>query len=432
MKKLRDEARKMDQADDLGGFRDHFFIPTQHDGRDLVYFCGHSLGLQPRSVEAVMARELKAWRELAVRGHFEGDAPWMDYNKRLCRPLAQLFGADPTEIVVMNTLSVNLHLLMVSFFQPSGKRRKILIEKHAFPSDRYAVESQLRFHGLDPLECLVELEPEHGQSLLEESAIEYYLQHHGDEIALVLWPGVQYISGQAFDLERVATAAHTAGAKVGFDLAHYIGNLPLSLHESGADFAAWCHYKYLNSGPGAVAGCFVHKRHHGDAGLPRFHGWWGNERASRFKMEPRFTPAAGASAWQLSNPPVLAMAPLAASLELVQQAGMALLRAKSMAMTAFLEREIRSRLGQLLEILTPEDPARRGCQLSIRVRAGRKSGRQLFLYLEKRGILTDWREPDVIRVAPVPLYNRFEDCFLLLQELSSWKSTTGSRNGLSA
>jgi len=350
----------------------------------------------------------------------------MDYNDTLSRPLADLFGAQRAEVVVMNTLSVNLHLLMVSFFRPGGVRRKILMEKNAFPSDRYAVESQLRFHGLDPAECLVELEPTPGEHLVEESSIEAFLEAQGEEIALVLWPGVQYISGQSFDLARVSDAAHRAGAMIGFDLAHYIGNLPLSLHDSGCDFAAWCHYKYLNAGPGAVAGCFVHERHHRDHDLPRFHGWWGNERASRFRMAPEFVPSVGASAWQLSNPPVLAMAPLRASLEIFQAAGTARLRQKSVAMSAFIEQGIRSHLGGFLEILTPSDPDRRGCQVSMRVRSGREDGRQLFEYLEARGVITDWREPDVIRVAPVPLYNRFEDAYALLNHVAEWARTTGS------
>jgi kynureninase len=426
MKKLLETARKLDREDELGPFRSKFYIPPHHDGTDQVYFCGHSLGLQAKSVESAVGEDLHAWRELAVRGHFEGKLPWIDYNDRLCQPLAQLVGASPAEIVVMNTLTVNLHLLMISFFRPQGRRRKILIEKHAFPSDRYAVESQLRFHGLDPADALVELEQQDGQQLIEESALESFLAANGDEIALVLWPGVQYISGQAFDLERVATAVRRAGAVAGFDLAHYIGNLPLSLHESGCDFAAWCHYKYLNAGPGAVGGCFVHKRNHGRGDLPRFHGWWGNDRESRFRMEHNFAPAAGADAWQLSNPPVLAMAPLRVSLDIFHQAGAQRLRRKSRALTAWLEDGIRNHLDGLLEIITPADPARRGCQLSMRVRSGRENGRQLFRYLEDHGVITDWREPDVIRVAPVPLYNRFEDCYELLRQMSAWADPTGN------
>ena len=420
MKNLSDTARKLDREDPLGKFRDQFHIPLNDDGSEQHYFCGHSLGLQPKSVGNAVQKELDAWRELAVHGHFEGDSPWMHLNEKLCLPLAGLAGAQPAEVVVMNTLTVNLHLLMVSFFRPQGTRRKILLERHAFPSDRYAVESQLRFHGLDPANCLVELEPEAGRQLIEESDIETYLSEHGEEIALVLWPGVQYISGQAFDLARLTAAAHRAGAMIGFDLAHAIGNVPLALHASGCDFAAWCHYKYLNSGPGAIAGCFVHERHHRRGDLPRFNGWWGNDPESRFRMEHRFAPAAGAAAWQLSTPPILSMAPLQASLAIFQTAGPQPLRSKSMRLSAYLVDRIQSRLDEVLEILTPADPDRRGCQLSLRVRSGREDGQKLFRYLAERGVITDWREPDVIRVAPTPLYNRFADCHALLQNIDAW------------
>jgi kynureninase len=422
MDQLLTAAREHDQNDPLAPFREEFHIPLNDDGSEQNYFCGHSLGLQPKTAAAAVHEELEAWRWLGVRGHFEGALPWLDCNEVLREPLAGLTGARPDEIVVMNTLTVNLHLLMVSFFRPRGKRRKILIEKHAFPSDRYAVESQLRFHGLDPLECLVELEAGQEPYVLEESAIEEYLETHGDEVALVLWPGVQYVSGQFFDLARVAGAARAAGARVGFDLAHAIGNLPLSLHDSGCDFAAWCHYKYLNSGPGAVAGCFVHERHHGMGGLRRFNGWWGNDKDSRFWMAPEFEPAAGAAAWQLSNPPILALAPLRASLAIFEAAGMDALREKSKNMTAWLERGIRTHLDEKLEILTPPDPARRGCQLSVRVRSGRHEGLALFRYLAENGVLGDWREPDIIRIAPAPLYNRFEDGYAFLRHASDWSA----------
>ncbi len=422
MDELLSEAIALDRQDGLAGFRDRFHIPGHGDGADLAYFCGHSLGLQPKSAGAVVREELDAWAGRAVRGHFEGPLPWADYNRRLCESLSGLVGGRPDEIVVMNTLTVNLHLLMVSFFRPRGKRRKILIEKHAFPSDRYAVQSQLRFHGLDPAADLVELAPREGEHLLEESAVEDFLAARGDEIALVLWPGVQYITGQAFDLPRIAGAARSAGAAIGFDLAHHVGNLPLELHDSGCDFAAWCHYKYLNAGPGAVGGGFVHRKHHGDSSLPRFNGWWGNARQSRFKMAHDFEAGRGAGAWQVSTPLLLSMAPLRASLELFEQAGMAALRAKSVAMTSFLVRGIHGRLDGLLEVLTPLEPERRGSQLSLRVRSGRDDGRALFEYLEQEGVQTDWREPDVIRVAPVPLYNSFRDCFRLLQSIGEWAS----------
>jgi kynureninase len=363
---------------------------------------------------------MNRWRELAVSGHFRGQPAWIDYGDDLAETLADLVGAQAGEVTVMNTLTVNLHLLMVSFFRPSGRRCKILIESGAFPSDRYAVESQIRFHGLDPEHCLVDLPANPDSRLIEESDLETWLQAHGEEVALILWPGVQYASGQAFDLQRIADAGHAAGARVGFDLAHSAGNLTLRLHDSGCDFAAWCTYKYLNGGPGSVAAAFVHARHAGDSSLPRFEGWWGNDRSGRFRMEPRFTPAAGAEAWQLSNPPILAMAPLRASLALFQDAGMVRLRAKSRGMTQWLARAVEDRLGEVLEILTPADPVRRGCQLSLRVRTGPEDGRLLHRWLEQQGVVTDWREPDILRVAPVPLYNRYEDCYGLLRQVSDW------------
>lgn len=422
---LLERARGLDREDELRGFRDEFWIPPHGaDGRQ-AYFCGHSLGLQPRGAEAAVRRELDAWRERAVAGHFRGSPPWMEFGDDLAQGLAALVGAQADEVTVMNTLTVNLHLLMVSFFSPRGRRRKILIESGAFPSDRYAVASQLRFHGLDPAECLVELAPRDGGRLIEEDEVEEWLRTHGDEVALVLWPGVQYATGQAFDLARIAGAAQAAGARVGFDLAHAAGNLPLRLHDSGCDFAAWCTYKYLNGGPGAIAASFVHRRHFGDADLPRFEGWWGNARDSRFLMEPRFAAAAGAEAWQLSNPPVLSMAPLRASLELFRAAGMERLRAKSVAMTAWLADAATAELGDVLEVLTPADPARRGCQLSLRVRRGRAHGRRLFEHLGRHGVVADWREPDILRVAPVPLYNRYEDAGAFLTRTLEWAHGEG-------
>jgi kynureninase len=432
MEKLLSEAESLDRQDALAGFRARFHIPKHRDGSDLVYLCGHSLGLQSKSVQTVVQDELVAWRERAVRGHFEGPLPWMDYNRRLCKSLSGLVGSRAEEIVVMNTLTVNLHLLMVSFFRPRGKRRKILIEKHAFPSDRYAVQSQLKFHGLDPVVDLVELAPREGEHLIEESSVEDYLAAYGAEIALVLWPGVQYVTGQAFNLPRIARAARRAGANIGFDLAHQVGNVPLELHDSGCDFAAWCHYKYLNAGPGAVGGCFVHERHHDSSDLPRFNGWWGNAEQSRFRMAHDFESERGADAWQISTPLLLSMAPLRASLQLFNEAGSGSLRTKSVAMTSYLVRGIHEYLRECLEILTPLEPERRGSQLSLRVRSGRDDGRALFEYLEEQGVLTDWREPDVIRVAPVPLYNSFRDCFELLRTIGKWASVRGNPSRRSA
>jgi kynureninase len=420
MEDLLESARELDRQDDLRDFRNAFWIPRQPGGGDQAYFCGHSLGLQPRTAAAALDTEMTRWRELAVSGHFHGQPSWIDYGDDLAEMLAGLVGAEPGEVTVMNTLTVNLHLLMVSFYRPAGPRRKILIERGAFPSDRYAVESQIRFHGLDPAECLVELEPGSGGRLHEEADIEAWLQAHGEEVALVLWPGVQYASGQAFDLRRIAAAGHAAGAHIGFDLAHAAGNLPLQLHDSDCDFAAWCTYKYLNGGPGAVAASFVHARHAGNASLPRFEGWWGNERSGRFRMDPHFTPAAGAEAWQLSNPPILAMAPLRASLALFREAGMARLRAKSLDMAQWLAGAIETHLADVLEVLTPADPGRRGCQLSLRVRAGHERGRALYRWLGERGVVCDWREPDILRIAPVPLYNRYEDCQEFLRQVGGW------------
>ena len=428
MKHLLEEARARDAGDELRDFRNAFWIPARFGGGEQAYLCGHSLGLQPRQAEPAVLSELRAWRERAVGGHFRGQSPdhpaWIDFDDELARELAGLVGAHADEVTVMNTLTVNLHLLMVSCYRPAGARRKILIERGAFPSDRYAVASQIRCRGLDPGDCLAEFEPEPGSRLIEESRLESWLREHGDEVALVLWPGVQYASGQAFDLPRIAAAARAAGAAVGFDLAHSAGNLPLRLHDMGCDFAAWCTYKYLNGGPGAVGACFVHRRHAADAGLPRFEGWWGNERTSRFRMEAGFRPAAGAEAWQLSNPPILAMAPLRASLVLFRQAGMEQLRAKSLAMTGWLADALDKELGEWLEILSPSEPERRGCQLSLRLRQGqgrdRTAGRTLHAYLEQQGVVTDWREPDIIRVAPVPLYNSFADCAEFLLRVRAW------------
>ena len=409
MSEWRQRAQRLDHEDPLAAFRDRFWIPEGPGGAPQRYFCGNSLGLQPRALARELAAELEAWKRLGVAGHFEGPHPWMPYHEELREPLARLAGAKPPEVVAMNSLTVNLHLLMTSFYRPAGARNRILIERQPFPSDRYAVESQIRWHGLDPADCLVELASP-GARQIDEGLVEDYLAEHGDEVALVLWPGVHYATGQRFDLGRIAEAARRAGAAVGFDLAHAAGNVPLDLHASGCDFAAWCSYKYLNAGPGAVAAAFVHERHHGREDLPRLHGWWGQDPKIRFRMGPEFVPAPGADAWQLSNPPILAMAPLRVSLEIFDAAGLDRLRAKSVALTGFFADLVTARLGEAMEILTPADPERRGCQLSLRVRAGRDAGRALFEALEAEGIVTDWREPDVIRAAPVPLYNRFADC----------------------
>jgi kynureninase len=413
-----DWARARDAADPLRAFRDEFLIPP-HEGHDSVYFCGNSLGLQPRAVRDAVNAELDYWGELAVEGHFKGRLPWMDYHEYVRDDLAAIIGAQPGEVVAMNTLGVNLHLMMVSFYRPTAERGAILIEAGAFPTDRYAVESQVRFHGFDPASVLIELEADEPNGTISLQAIERALAEHGSRIALVMLPGVQYRNGQVFDLKAITKLAHRHGCVVGFDLAHAVGNLPLQLHDSGADFAIWCSYKYLNSGPGAVGGAFVHQRH-ATATLPRFAGWWGHDKTTRFQMGPQFVPTAGADGWQLSNPPILALAPLRVSLEIFRRAGIDRLRAKSLQLTGYLEWLVNHQLPDVLEVITPVDPARRGAQLSIRVCGGRAHGRALFEYLMEHGIIGDWREPDVIRISPAPLYNRFADCLAFAEAVRAW------------
>lgn len=413
-------AEALDAADPLRDLRDEFLIP-KHDVAPMAYFVGNSLGLQPRGARAHVETVLRKWEEEAVEGHFTGEAQWMTYHELVREPLARLVGARPVEVVAMNTLTANLHLLMASFYRPTRERPVLLIEAGAFPSDRHAAESQVRFHGFDPTTDLVEVQPDLPGGLFSMDAIAAAIERHRDRLALVLWPGVQYRTGQAFDLRAIASLAHAAGARCGFDLAHAVGNLDVQLHDSGADFAAWCHYKYVNSGPGAVAGAFVHERH-ATADLPRFAGWWGHDPSSRFRMGPEFHPAPGADGWQLSNPPILAMAPLRASLELFDRAGLPALRAKSRSLTGYLEALIDARLGDVLEILTPRDPNQRGCQLSLRVQAGRDQGRALFAHLAERGVLGDWREPDVIRISPAPLYNTHADVLRFVRAVEGWRA----------
>ncbi|WP_266181262.1 kynureninase [Dyella humicola] len=411
-------AQAQDAADPLRHFRDEFHIPP-HEGRDSHYFCGNSLGLQPRAVRPALNSELDYWGELGVEGHFKGRLPWMDYHEFVRDDLATVVGAQPAEVVAMNTLGVNLHLMMVSFYRPTPERHAILIEAGAFPTDRYAVESQIRFHGFDPATALIELRSDEPNGTTSMAAIERMLAEHGSRIALVMLPGIQYRTGQAFDLAAITRLANRQGCMVGFDLAHAVGNLPLQLHDSGADFAIWCSYKYLNSGPGAVGGAFVHERHARTA-LPRFAGWWGHDKTTRFQMGPQFVPTYGADGWQLSNPPILALAPLRVSLEIFRRAGMPRLREKSLRLTGYLEWLVHTQLSQVLEVVTPTDPQRRGAQLSIRVLGGRERGRALFEYLMEHGIIGDWREPDVIRISPAPLYNRFVDCWAFVEAVKGW------------
>jgi kynureninase len=412
-------AQARDAADPLRDFRQEFLIPP-HEGGDSYYFCGNSLGLQPRAAREAVNAELDYWGELGVEGHFKGRLPWMDYHEFVRDHLAELVGAQPEEVVAMNTLGVNLHLMMVSFYRPTPDRHAILIEAGAFPTDRYAVESQIRYHGFSPTLSLIELEGDEPNGTLSMQAIERALAEHGSRIALVLLPGVQYRTGQAFDLKAITELAHAQGCQVGFDLAHAVGNLPMQLHDSGADFAIWCSYKYLNSGPGAVGGAFVHARH-ASAALPRFAGWWGHDKATRFQMGPEFVPTHGADGWQLSNPPILSLAPMRVSLDLFHRAGMQRLREKSLQLTGYLEWLVQTQLPDVLEVVTPKEPERRGAQLSIRVLGGRTQGRALFEYLIDNGIIGDWREPDVIRISPVPLYNRFADCLAFAQAVRRWK-----------
>jgi kynureninase len=402
----RDFARSLDQRDRLARFRDEFDVPLRENGEEAIYFAGNSLGLMPKRTPGYVDEELKKWKRLAVRAHFDGENPWMPYHELLARPMARLVGASETEVVTMNSLTVNLHLMMASFYRPTPGRHRILIEDHAFPSDDYAMESQARLHGFDPAEALLRVRP-------DEPEIMRVLERDGDSIALVLLPGVQYYTGQAFDIEAITRLAQAKGCAAGWDLAHAAGNLVLRLHDWNVDFAVWCTYKYLNSGPGSVGGCFVHERHgRGAPGTPpRLAGWWGHDKESRFRMEPGFRPIPGAEGWQLSNPPILSLAAIRASLDVFLEAGgMEPLREKSLRLTGYLEWLLREEIGEAIEVITPADPRRRGCQLSFRVRRlSGVPGRAVLEKLEASGVDCDWREPDVIRVAPVPLYNRYED-----------------------
>ena len=417
-----DYASALDAADPLQALRGEFHIP-RHDGREQAYFCGNSLGLQPKAARGFVEEVLEKWAVEAVEGHFTGSGQWMPYHALVRNGLAAAVGALPSEVVAMNSLTANLHLMMVSFYRPTPERPAILMEAGAFPSDRYALESQVRFHGFDPDTDLIEVQPDEPDGTLSMAAIEQAIAEHGPRLALVLWPGVQYRTGQAFDMAEIVRLGHAAGAVVGFDHAHAAGNLPLRLHDAGADFAVWCHYKYMNAGPGAVAGCFVHERH-ARTDRPRFAGWWGHEQDSRFRMGPEFVPTPGAEGWQLSNPPILGLAPLRASLALFERAGMDALRARSERLTAYLQALIEARLSPVLQIVTPCEASRRGAQLSLRVRAGREAGRDLFAHLARNGVLGDWREPDVIRISPAPLYNNHADVLRFAREVQAWAATT--------
>ncbi len=415
----RSRARAEDERDPLRPLRARFALPRSPDGEPAVYFCGHSLGLAPRAARAAIEAEIEDWERLAVHGHDAARSPWIGYASQLQAPLAELCGARPAEVVAMNSLSVNLHLLLASFYRPGGGRAAVLIEAGAFSSDRHVVASQIRWHGLDPARELIELAPRAGEECLRAEDIERRIAELGARLALVLWPGVQFRTGQCFDLARIARASHAAGAVAGFDLAHSIGNVPLSLHEDGADFAAWCSYKYLNGGPGAIGGAFVHERHLARTDLPRLAGWWGHDPATRFHMRPEFNPAAGAAGWAVSNTPIFSTAPLRASLPLFAEAGMAALRRKSLALTDYFESQLRRLADGALGIITPPAHGQRGCQLSVRLHAGAAEGRRVFDALGRSGVICDWREPDVIRFAPVPLYNGFEDALTAASRLAA-------------
>jgi kynureninase len=404
----RAAAALLDADDRLAPLRAEFHIPRRPDGSSAVYLCGHSLGLAPKDAARIVNEELAAWAQLGVDGHFDSARPWLPYHEQFSGSLARLAGALPDEVVAMNSLTVNLHLMLTSFYRPTARRHKILIEKQAFPSDRYALASQIQQHGFDPNSSLLECTPRPGQATIRTQDICELIEREGAQIATVMLPGVQYLSGECFDMQAIAACALRQGCRVGFDLAHAIGNVPLSLHDWNADFAVWCSYKYLNGAPGAIGGCFVHERHARDADLPRHAGWWGHDKATRFAMPETFSPLPGAQGWQLSNPPILAAAPLLASLQLFDRAGMDSLRRKSIALTGYLESLLQG-LRDSLTIVTPSNPDARGSQLSLRLHRSATEARQIHNALTQRGFICDWREPDVIRVAPVPMYNTFTE-----------------------
>jgi kynureninase len=406
----------MDSSDPLAHFRARFHLPKTKMGDDCIYLCGHSLGLQPKTANSYLAQELRDWAQLGVEGHFHAKNPWVPYHRLLTHQTAVLVGAQPIEVVVMNSLTVNLHLMMVSFYRPTADRHRILIERGAFPSDQYTVKSQIRFHGFDPSSSLIELAPRDGESCIREEDIEAVIDRDGGSIALIMLGGVNYATGQVLDMSAITRAGHRKGCTVGFDLAHAVGNIPLRLHEWEPDFSVWCSYKYLNGGPGCVAGSFVHERHARTWDLPRFAGWWGHDEKTRFQMGPHFRAMEGAEGWQLSNPPILALAPLRASMELFSEAGLERLRAKSISLTGYMEFLLNQESSQKFSVITPREQERRGAQLSIRVH---HDGRELCARLAAEGVIGDWREPDTFRVAAVPLYNSHQDVYRFVQHFSS-------------
>ena len=415
MQNTLDYARLMDSQDSLASYRERFYIPTVN-GKDAFYFTGNSLGLQPKSIKDYLKQELDDWAHYGVEGHFHAKNPWVDYHKILTKPFARLVGAKPAEVVAMNGLTVNLHLMLVSFYRPEGKRTKIICEAKAFPSDQYTLESQVKFHGLNPENTIVEVAPRNGEYTIREEDIHAKIAEVGDELALVFWGGVNYYTGQVFDMGAMAKSAHAVGALCGIDLAHGVGNISLKLHDWKVDFACWCSYKYLNSGPGGISGVFVHEKHADKPELPRFAGWWGYEEESRFLMAPVFKPMSGAQGWQLSNAPVFSMACCKASMDIFDEVGMENLEQKSLILTNFMEfilNDISERYDNCnFEIITPKETIARGCQLSVLMHG---QGKEMFDFLTAEGVIADWREPNVIRMAPVPLYNTFVDVYQLGQ-----------------
>ncbi|MGB1094025.1 MAG: kynureninase [Bacteroidia bacterium] len=407
-------AQRLDEDDSLKDFRQLFHFPTQKNGSDFLYFCGNSLGLQPRTAKQALDSELEDWANLGVEGHFHGKKPWFHYHKFLTEHSAELVGGRHHEVVIMNQLTVNLHLLMVSFYKPTKTRFKIIMEAGAFPSDMYAIESQVKFHGYDYDEAVIEIEPREGEHTLRTEDILRTIEENGEQTALVFFAGVQYYTGQFFEIEKITAAAHSVGAIAGWDLAHTAGNLPLKLHDWKVDFAAWCSYKYLNSGPGNVSGVFVHEKHGLDENTHRFAGWWGHKESERFQMKRGYIPEPGAAGWQMSNAPVFGMAVHLSSLEIFHKAGMENIRAKSKMLTAYLQETLKyvqnNNPALDFNVITPENPEHRGAQLSILVK---ENGKALFDYITENGVIADWREPNVIRLAPAPLYNSFTDIYEL-------------------
>jgi len=403
-------AQELDKQDPLHHYKNEFIFP-QHNGKNVVYFTGNSLGLQPKRTKKYVDEVMNDWANLAVEGHFYADKPWWDYHERFANPLSKIVGAKPSEVTVMNTLTVNLHLLMVSFYRPTKTRYKIICEEKAFPSDQYMFQSQVHFHGYKTEDAIVEIKRREGEHNIRLEDVLAKINEVGDELALVLIGGVNYYTGQVFDIKTITAAGHKVGAKVGWDLAHAAGNIKLELHDWNVDFACWCSYKYMNSGPGNASGCFIHEKHHNDNDLPRFAGWWGHNKERRFKMEPQFEPVHGADGWQISNLPILSLAPYLASVEMFDEIDMDALIQKRNHITAYLEfvlHEIDKEVNSTFEIITPQNQDERASQLSVFLHG---EGRSLFDYLMSNGVITDWREPNVIRLAPVPLYCSYEDMF---------------------